>query len=75
MVQICGLYFNKMVIKSTDPPNFRPSKNTCCTTLREVDGLYFKGEWMVCFYCNWADYDKGFGDLNGEFWLGLNKIN
>ena len=27
------------------------------------------------FYRTMADYMKGFGDLNGEFWLGLNKIN
>ena len=27
------------------------------------------------FYRTMADYVKGFGDLNGEFWLGLNKIN
>ena len=29
----------------------------------------------VNIYHSWKDYVTGFDDLNGEYWLGLEKIN
>lgn len=48
------------------------------------DQSYENGGWIVIqnrlngsvdFYRGWKEYKNGFGNLNGEFWLGLDKLH
>ena len=61
-----------------------PEGSTCEEPIQVFCDMNTTGKWIVFqrrqdglvdFYRNWTDYVNGFGDLEGEHWLGLDKIS
>ncbi|XP_063426149.1 angiopoietin-related protein 7-like [Mytilus trossulus] len=59
-------------VYNISPDNSHTFKVRCETGGWTVIQKRFNG--VTEFYRNWQDYEKGFGDLNEEFWLGNKYI-
>ncbi|CAL4143542.1 unnamed protein product, partial [Meganyctiphanes norvegica] len=83
----CGDLYNRG-IQISEPVQIYPYK--CCPHSRAdvlcEQSLDLEGPWTVIqrrqvveprenFYRTWNDYARGFGKLDGEFWVGLNVIH
>ncbi|XP_058818675.1 fibrinogen C domain-containing protein 1-like [Topomyia yanbarensis] len=59
-------------------PGFKDSFEAYCDQDYEGGGwtvIQNRFDGSVNFYRGWDQYENGFGDLRGEFWLGLKKIH
>ncbi|CAH0578108.1 unnamed protein product [Chrysodeixis includens] len=74
-IQVQG--FNVSGIYKIRPEDMEPFYVLCDLTTAGGGWTVFQNRFdgSQDFYKGWSDYDYGFGNLAGEFWLGLEKLN
>ncbi|XP_021186939.1 fibrinogen C domain-containing protein 1 isoform X2 [Helicoverpa armigera] len=74
-IQVQG--FNVSGIYKIRPDDMEPFYVLCDLTTAGGGWTVFQNRFdgSQDFYKGWSDYEYGFGNLAGEFWLGLEKLN
>ncbi|KAJ8737145.1 hypothetical protein PYW07_000416 [Mythimna separata] len=74
-IQVQG--FNVSGIYKIKPDDMDPFYVLCDLTTAGGGWTVFQNRFdgSQDFYKGWSDYENGFGNLAGEFWLGLEKLN
>ncbi|XP_071088160.1 fibroleukin-like [Haliotis cracherodii] len=72
-----GLPKNKGGAYMVNPDDLHPFPAYCDTTTEGGNWLVIqrRKSGTVNFFRTWSDYARGFGDTEGEFWIGNNVLN